>query len=118
MSKKLVAGESPRCIIAPQKNADVLFREEAIARTQYHLSLVLKDKAGGHESGREWLKQAEELSQKVQLYKQAIANQLTAEQLQESDIRILDFVSSIWSGRPNLTGSKPPFPLDIRKTVE
>ena len=86
-------------------------RQEAIARAQYHLSLVLRNKQrdDGH-AGNEWQEEATNLEQKILEYKKILAGPLTVEQLREDDIRVLDFVSSIWSGRPNLTGSHP-FPV-------
>jgi hypothetical protein len=86
-------------------------RKEAIARAQYHLSLVLRSKKGSQETVNDQLREAVILEEQVQNYKQTLVEDLRVEQLQEDNIRILDFVSSLWSGRPNLTGSHP-FPLD------
>ena len=95
--------------------ANVNHRKEAITRAQYHLSLVLRSKKGSQETVNDQLREAVILEEQVQNYKQTLVEDLTVEQLQEDNIRILDFVSSLWSGRPNLTGSHP-FPLDPQIT--
>ncbi|CZT11886.1 uncharacterized protein RCO7_07449 [Rhynchosporium graminicola] len=89
--------------------------KEAMARAQYYLLIVLRSKTGEESTSDGISNEALLLYQQVQHYKQSLAKELTTEQLQEDDIHSLDFVSSIRSGRPNLTGSYL-FPRDPNMT--
>ncbi|PVH81585.1 hypothetical protein DL98DRAFT_587202 [Cadophora sp. DSE1049] len=97
--------------------------QEAIARAQYHLLLVLRSKSGSTSNDNASAQDALLLQQQVQKYKQTL--ELTAKQLRGDDLHIFDYISSIWSGRSlaktlagSIQESQADFPNTEHQKVE
>lgn len=93
------------------QNADFVIETLPLPGPNNHLALVLRARLEQGDDREGFIRsEAEALETQVKTFTQTLVGQWTAEKLQKEDVRMLDYISPLWSGHPSLNGGEP-FPV-------